>query len=404
MKKSKMCVLICMMVLASIAVILVLLTSKESKVPVHKVGVEEVKESFEKDIKALKEGRYKNLVYHEFESSVSNVIDVYRLEILRSVEFEKRTFLENFKIMNNVIDKFFMEDFDKSYIVADFYISDKETIDVCYNDIEKECVDEKYNLPRAEFLFGNNTKNGGYMVQIQESLNNVWFSKFGFGDILPAKYKKTYLYVAGIRQGKDVELNLKDEKIMLSEMEQRVTEYLENGFPLPISENMKLGIGEARLLENGSYDGICFKIRRVYKGIPFEHGACVMSGMYVDSRGNDSGELSYAYSTYPDTMVSFGQIDGIVIETEEIKEMISLGTALKLLSERLGKNSIYDIYGAELIYREDKISEERKNELTDILFPAWKIITINQNDTHYTLFYVDVVTGEITQRYEYYYE
>lgn len=404
MKKSKMRVFICVMFFFAIAVCAVLLMSKESKASVHKVGIETVKESFGRDIQELKEGRYKNLVYHEFESSISAVSDVYCFDILRNLEFEERTFLENFKIMNNVIDQFFMEDFDKSYIVADFHIPDTETIYVDYNDIEEECVDEKYNLPKAEFLFGNNTKNGGYMVQIQESLNNVWFSKFEFGDILPSEYKKTYSYVAGIRQGEDVELNLKDRKIMLSEMEQRVIEYLENDFPLQLSENMELGIGEARLLENGSYDGICFKLRRVYKGIPFEHGSSGVGGMYVDSRENERGELIYAYSTHPDTMLAFGQIDGTVVETEEVKEMISLGTALNLLSERVGKNSIYDIYGIELVYREDKISEERRYEVTDVLFPVWKIITINQNDTHYTLFYVNVVTGEITQRYEYYYE
>ena len=56
------------------------------------------------------------------------------------------------------------------------------------------------------------------------------------------------------------------------------------------------------------------------------------------------------------------------------------------------------------MYRECEIPEERIDKLDAILKPKWKIITINQNDDKYTVFYVDVVTGEISERFEYYYE
>lgn len=83
-----------------------------------------------------------------------------------------------------------------------------------------------------------------------------------------------------------------------------------------------------------------------------------------------------------------------------------LGEALDLLSQQIGSNSVYDVYGVELVYRSrsDEIPENSGKEIREMLKPVWKIITINQNDDKYTLFYIDVVTGEITERFEYYYE
>ena len=74
------------------------------------------------------------------------------------------------------------------------------------------------------------------------------------------------------------------------------------------------------------------------------------------------------------------------------------------MPERIGDNSVYAVHGVELIYCNSEIPEERKTEVMNILTPKWKIITINQNDNKYTLFYVDAITGEITDRFEYYYD
>ena len=366
----------------------------------------QVKAAFQTDIQELKDGKYDNLIYHEFKSSIDNVEAVYNIEIQRDNSYQERTFLENFEIMNAVIDKFFMENFDKSYIVADFHISNEEIVYVDYADIEKICTDEKYNMPQSEFLFGNDTSNGGYMVQIDESLTNVWFSKYGLKDIHPSRltYEKVYPYISCIRQDDNVTVELEDGEIPLAELEEDVLEYLNSNFPLEYDENIIWGIGDARVINNDGQNGVCFKVRRIYKGIPFEYGSNYSSGMYIDDVASDSGEISYAVSTHPDTMLAFGSINGTVVETNTISEMFSAGDALKLLSEEIGENSIYEVRGIELVYRNCEIPETRVDEVSDILVPKWKIITINQNDDKFTLFYVDVVTGEITERFEYYYE
>lgn len=372
----------------------------------NNLGLAQVKQSFESDIQELKDGKYANLVYKEFEASIEDVEGVYNLEIQTDKNYLDNTFLENFENMNESIDKFFQEDFDKSYIVADFTLSesDEETIYVNYNDIEEECADEKYNQPRTEFLFGNEVSNGGYMVQIAEDLRNAWFSRGEFGEIQPSEYTEVYRYISCKRQVDDVDINLKDKVTKLSEMEEKVLSFVNGDFALPVSEGISFGIGDARILSNGEYEGVCFKLRRVYKGIPFEYGANGSGGMYIDPMGHDGGEIDYAVSEYPDTMLTFGVVNGKVIETKEIEKMLSLGDALEILSQRIGENSVYDVDGVELVYRNCAIPEDREDELDDILAPKWKILTKNQNDDKYTYFFVDVVTGEVTERFEYSYD
>ena len=129
----------------------------------------------------------------------------------------------------------------------------------------------------------------------------------------------------------------------------------------------------------------------------------ILWGEYVDDYYADYGEISYVESTSPDTIMTFGAVNGPIIEQETITEMISLDEAIYKLSESIGDISIYDVYGVELVYREILSTDESIPEVDARLVPKWKIITMNQNDDKYTLFYVDVVTGEITERFEYYY-
>lgn len=313
--------------------------------------------------------------------------------------------------MNKIVDDFFKEDFDKSYLEVTFFGTEGSER-IPYSDVLTTCSDEKYDAIEMAVLFGNNTAEGGYMVQVSRGGSLAWFSRNGFGGIHPSlcDYKHIYKYLQGMRQSEDVEINLKDGKIKLSNMEENVLSYLSEGFPLDVNKDTTFTIGDVRVIDLGDYDGLCFKVRRVYKGIPFEYANNASAGIYIDPYGHDQGEIAYVESTRPDTMLSFESLDGTIVETEVITEMLPINKALDILSEKIGDNSRYDVYGIELVYREcytseeiEKIEEE-KEDISEILKPMWKVITINQNDDKYTLFYVDVVTGEVTERFEYYYE
>lgn len=349
--------------------------------------------------------KYDNLVIHDYKTSLGDIKEVYNLKIMTDKSYLNRTFIENFKRMDAAIDKFFMEEFDKSYIIADFHI-DGKTVEVGYNDIEKTCNSEAYDGEYMSYLFGNNTKQGGYMVQISESMINTWFSRYGLQSIHPSMkdYIGMYLYVSGNRQVDDADIKLKDGVIKLSEFEKKVLAYITESFPLETSDNVEFCIGDIRMIANGEYEAACFKLRRSYKGIPFEYGSNSSAGGFIDAYNHDAGELTYVESTHPDTMLSFGKVSGKVVETDTITDIISLDSAYDILSKKIGDNSVYDVYGVELVYRECVTKDKLEDGVDAVLKPMWKFITVNQNDDKYTLFYIDVVTGDITERFEYYYK
>lgn len=244
------------------------------------------------------------------------------------------------------------------------------------------------------------------MVQIDDGLTNVWFSKYGLKEIESNDYNKGYLYLMGERQGEDFEVTLSDKSVKISELENKCLEYLNKDFILPVPENISYEIGDAYMLKNGDKDAVCFRIRRVYKGIPFECGSNGASGEYNDKVGHDHGLIYYADSNSPDTLMGFWKTDIKVNEIEKIDKILDLNNAMKILSDRIGTNSTYNVKGAELIYREEPAENNDSDSDSDCvkLTPKWKIVTLNQNDDKYTLFYVDAVTCEVTERFEYYYE
>ena len=409
MKKDKKIIAwatVFVLILIAVIVLFPLLKNDNIQNSNKKVSVEKAIDSFSEGVKNAK---YNNLVFHDFDAPIDQIESVHNIKVNFYYDYWDKPFIENFNVMKKIMDDFFEEDFDKSFINMSFDGEDDETVMVEYNDIEKKCSDDKtYNTRNSLFLFGNNTSDGGYMVQMSCSLGNIWFSKNGFGEIHPSSkdYKKVYSYISCKRQVDDADINLMDGRIKLSEIEANVLLYLDEKFPLRIKDtNISFGIGDIRIIGNGEYDGVCVKIRRVYKGIPFEYGSNSAVGMYIDKYESDGAEIDYVEATHPDTILGFSQVNGNIEETQNITEMIPVDEALRLLSERIGNNSVYDVYGVELVYRETTEYEEKsERNLFSELKPVWKIITINQNDNKYTLFYVDVVTGEITERFEYYYE
>ncbi len=374
------------------------------------VTVQQAIESYEASIK---QADYDNLIFHEFNGSIEGVEDVYNIKPLENKEDLGETFLEGFELMDKAVDDFFQEEFDKSYLEVIFYMP--EGIDderIPYNDVRATCSDEKYDGANVTVLFGNNTKSGGRMIQIARGGAMAWFSRGGFGTISPwgCEHKEIYRYISGIRQSEDVLINLKDGAIKLSEMEKNALSYISESYPWEVNEEISFAIGDARVIDLGDYDGIYFGIRRVYKGIPFEFGYESTMSLYNDEYVHDSGEIDYVESFRPDTLSGLSCVELAVEETETITEMIPLDKALDMLSDKIGDNSIYDVYGVELIYREQYTRdqqyemEEKNIDISGILKPVWKIITMNQNDDKYTIFYIDVVTGDITERFEYYYE
>lgn len=402
------CICVCLM-----AALMFLLQPKErtenSEEEADKmVSLEQAQEQFPADIQELKDGKYPNLVSKNFTASIEDAKALYNFQILNNTNYE--TTIENVDEMIKAMEKFFGDSFNKSDLYHNAYPLDEngevlqDAVDVRFSYDElmtllKEGKDEQY------WLIGGFGLSGDYYAHTNPGFSNTWFSKKYFGTSLPVdNIYNECLYVTGMRQ-EDAVVQLLDGEFQLEELEQKVLDYV-NGenFPLPIHKEISYDIGKVYIMTYEEGECINFALRRVYEGVPFEYGSASSSGGYTDKVDHDYTTLSYAESTSPDTIMGFIALQGIIDEKEEITKMLTVGEALSLLSERIGENSIYEVHGVELVYRNCEVPEDKIMEISDILEPKWKIITINQNDDKYTLFYVDVVTGEITNRFEYYYD
>lgn len=373
------------------------------------VTLGQVKEQFAADIKELKDGKYLNLVAKDFTASIEDVESICKFQIARNTE--TNITLENVEPMITALEQFFGDWLDKSKLYGMAYQADANG-EIPYDAIGEEVTyDEIINRLNAE----NGTKyvfSGGLVLgsdcyaHIDPAFGNTWFSKRSLNTSLPSGEwpMKEYLYVTGIRQ-EETTIQLQDKAYSLSELEETVLDYV-NGedFPLPQHEELSYQIGTTHVMDMGDKDTINFVLRRVYKGVPFEYGSESSSGEYMDKFVHDYTRINYVVGTQPDTIMGFLDLKGTIEVSKEITQMMPAREALRLLSEQIGENSVYEVYGVELVYRDSVKREDKESGIAVGMEPKWKIITMNQNDDKYTLFYVDVVTGEITNRFEYYYD
>lgn len=264
-KKTKMLVLsaIALLIIA-VSVVLIIISNKPKEEATF-YTIDDVKDKMTSDISKIQKGKYKNLICDDFSASLEDIEGVYNIEIQNNNDYLKKSLVENLKIMDTTINRFFNEEFDKSFIEAEIYFDDEEggSEHIGYNDLESALSDSKYKDYHSRhnesmWLFGNNTSEGGYMVQIDDGLTNVWFSKYGLKEIESNDYNKGYLYLMGERQGEDFEVTLSDKSVKISELENKCLEYLNKDFILPVPENISYEIGDAYTLKNGDKDAVCF--------------------------------------------------------------------------------------------------------------------------------------------------
>lgn len=383
--------------------------------------ISQVKQTFQDEIQELKDGKYENFVATDFDASIDEVEQVYHLQILYPEEYVNQSLLEDYTLVikggdlenlgtsnyrnqklqngltevNGVIDKFFQAEVEKSFLRVDYW-TEEDCIQIAYEEFLSEVADGLTTNRNVFYLFGNNIKDGGRMIQIGSNINGAWFSRGELGDIMPSlnKCKESYLYLAGKRQVEDAVLHLIDGDIQLSVLEQRVLEYMNTEeFPLQKIDGISYEIGQVFVIENEKhtdYDGVSFIVRREYKGVPFE---CGLWSAYYDY---DTSEISYARSDVPDTLRGFYGLKGSVLEVQSVRTMLSVGEALQKLSEYFGtSNGSYEIRGIELVYKNVDVPEEDQSKISDILEPKWKFIVCPGGSGNELRYYVDVETGEI---------
>ena len=176
-KKTKMLIVSAVALLVTAVSVVLIVISNKPKEEATFYTIDDVKDKMISDVSKIQKGKYKNLICDDFSASLEDIEGVYNIEIQNNNDYLKKSLVENLKIMDTTINRFFNEEFDKSFIEAEIYFDDEE---------------------------------GGYMVQIDDGLTNVWFSKYGLKEIESNDYNKGYLYLMGKRQGEDFEVTLSD--------------------------------------------------------------------------------------------------------------------------------------------------------------------------------------------------
>ena len=94
----------------------------------------------------------------------------------------------------------------------------------------------------------------------------------------------------------------------------------------------------------------------------------------------------------------------VEVVSEELRSILSVDSALEAVSKQIGNNSVYDVYGMELVYQftpeTETLSDGSEVVNTYKGRLNWKIIARNQNDNKDTWFYVDVVDGKVSHRFK----
>ena len=92
---------------------------------------------------------------------------------------------------------------------------------------------------------------------------------------------------------------------------------------------------------------------------------------------------------------SNGNTDTIV-STSEIKKVVTPKSALDMVSEEIGSNSIYKVSKIELVYRNEIINGVPAEGTEYVGVPCYKITCTNSLDERETYFYVEMETGNIS--------
>lgn len=66
--------------------------------------------------------------------------------------------------------------------------------------------------------------------------------------ISPLEFDDICLYLNGVRQGNDFKVSLKDDEVNISTLENKVLDFVNKDFLLPVSDNINYIIGQAKYL------------------------------------------------------------------------------------------------------------------------------------------------------------
>ena len=406
MKKKKTYILLALILSTGIVIgmTLILMQSKESNKLDRVYDLETVKKNCERDIAKAANGKYNNLKLSNVVVDIDDIDELYQIDVEENDDYRNKSMVENFELVKAAINKFYGDDFDLSVVDVTFFDINEQPLEpMSFDKVDENIINKKEDGSKYFLVFGDARKNDGKgFLQIDSNLVSVWFSRGNIQATFPMyayDIKQVYNLTINKSEITDV-VHLSDGEITIKDAVDFVEDYLNNDLPYEKNKEFIYEVAEVRVLDVDGQDALGFCVRKQYKNIPFDYVDAVTSGEFNSTYWDDRGQLC---------MIKTGEIDNIcglggdrynvIKSTDKIEKIISVDGALQAVSKEIGDNSVYDVYGIELIYQFTEDSKD--NTLAKYSGRIkWKITSRNQNDDKETLFYVDVESGAVENRFK----
>lgn len=410
MKKNKKVVILIICILAVVIVAInVKFGGNTQKDNIGKTkNVDMVFKQLGDDVNNAKSGKYANIKIKNLNIDVKNTEDLYQINIIPNYDYTKNTYKENVEAVKSVINTFYGENIntDAAMVYIPAANEDEDMTEYSFQDFQKLVDEDKIRGDGYFLVFKDNRENGekGFL-QIDPSLVSIWLSKGELESTSPMygyNTKKVYNFTLNENVSED-KVMLKDGEITIEEAKNFIENYLNNSLPYKKNDDFIYEVAEIRILDADGQDAIGACVRKKYNEIPFDYIDGTTEGIYNSDFWDDRGELCMAKTNEIDNICGLGG-DTYFIEKygKKIKKMYSFDDALKTVSDSIGENSVYDIYGAEIIYQFTPVNKKDDDgEVSKYKGRLqWKIVARNENDDKDTWFYVDIETGKLSHRFK----
>lgn len=175
-----------------------------------------------------------------------------------------------------------------------------------------------------------------------------------------------------------------------------VENYWERCIPYDTAENVKKKVRRVEVfkLRNGKH---CYRFEttREFMGLMFEYGEPADNGAMPTSELETGFDLMVETDNI-DEFLGGGNGWKVEMSGEPSDRIVSMESALDKISYTIGKNSKYDIKSIEMVYRQKIIllDEQLKG------IPCWKVRSRNLNNDTLTVFYVNLLDGQVSYETE----
>lgn len=358
----------------------------------------EVRLSVSNDYENIKKGKFPNFKTDDIEVVFTPNDEIYNIKVMELLTRipEYATTPENFIGRLDISEK-----------VIEHYMGEKDREKMYFNRIQltEDSIDKIIN--------GQLGKRFDMISYLKNSSESMWYQplvalyvsygrklEYGYTDLDKNEfYEKCYYKYSKTKNFNDSHKLISGDELTVNDaisyVERDIIDYLDEYM---IVDDCEKEIVKIIAIDygNDTYSYNCH-IRGVYDGIPLEDYIHSPLAKYSGEDLLCSSSVEVIGDKYVDNILYFEDAIKIEKKQEAINKIITLDTAMQLLSENIGVESQYTINSIELMYKVKAESDDGNFGEDDVIiyngYPVWAITALNNKDNHTQRFYINAVDG-----------